>query len=76
MKSRPLIPRLLKASDAAYYVGMGETKFRQLVGEGRIAPPREEDGLVLWDVRDLDDYADGLPYRGDRVNDAWDGAAA
>ncbi|RAN30666.1 helix-turn-helix transcriptional regulator [Hyphomonas pacifica] len=58
-------PRLLKAPDAAGYLGMGETKFQELVRDGRIQGPREVDGLVLWDVRDLDDFVDSLPRRGE-----------
>lgn len=76
MKRPAPLPRLFRAAEAAQYLGMGETKFRELVGCGRIAPPREADGLVRWDVHDLDAYADDLPYRGDAVNDEWEGAAA
>ncbi|MEL7482337.1 MAG: hypothetical protein AAGJ29_12335 [Pseudomonadota bacterium] len=60
MKPLPFVPRLLKAPLAGAYLGMSETKFRELVEHGRIAEPLRADGLVRWDVRDLDAYADGL----------------
>lgn len=67
--TRPaLTPRLLKAPDAAAYLGMGPTKFQELVREGRIAQPRDVDGLVLWDIRDLDAFVDNLPRRGEPVS--------
>lgn len=59
----PFPPRLLRAAEAAGYLGMGLTKFRELVAAGRIAQPTEADGLVRWERRDLDDYADGLHQR-------------
>ncbi|MEO0870469.1 MAG: hypothetical protein AAFY19_00715 [Pseudomonadota bacterium] len=68
---RPLLtitPRLLRVADAASYVGLGETKFRELVDAGRIPKPRRQDGVVTWDVRDLDTYVDGLPQDGEVVS--------
>ena len=60
MKPLPFVPRLLKAPLASAYLGMSETKFRELVKAGRIAQPLKADGLVRWDLRDLDAYADSL----------------
>jgi len=69
MSARPvLLQRLYKAPHAALYLDMSVTKFRELVTAGRIAPPREDDGLVRWDVRDLDAYADALPHRGESTH--------
>lgn len=67
---RVLLPRAFKAQQAAEYLAMSVSKFRQLVDEGRIAPPREGDGLVTWDIKDLDAYYDGIPYRRPKV-ESW-----
>jgi len=61
-------PRLLRVTDAAAYIGLRETKFRELVDAGRIPKPRRQDGVVAWDVRDLDAYVDGLPRDGESVS--------
>lgn len=62
-RASPVLPRLMRAAEAAAYLGMGLTKFRELVAAGRIAQPTEADGLVRWERADLDDYADGLHQR-------------
>lgn len=59
----PFLPRLMKAPQAAYYLGMSETKFSDLVKAGRIAHPSHEDGMVRWRIEDLDTYADSLRRR-------------
>lgn len=66
-----LLPRLMKAANAAAYLDMSVSKFQDLVRAGDISPPRIHDNLVRWDVRDLDSYADNLPYRGQPANDGW-----
>ena len=57
-------PRLLRTEAAAYYVGLGRTKFLELVGSGQIPQPSKEDP-PRWKREDLDDYADNLPRRGE-----------
>lgn len=52
-------PRLLKAADAAVYLGISPTKLRDLD-----LPRRVMGGNRLYDIRDLDAYADSLPYEG------------
>lgn len=59
----PILPRLMKAPMAAWYLGMSETKFADLVKTGRIAQPSDEDGMVRWRLEDLDAYADSLRRR-------------
>lgn len=64
-------PRGLRLPDAAAYVGMGETKFLQLVDAGRMPSARKIDGMTLWDRRALDrrldeifdDRAESDPYQ-------------
>lgn len=58
----------MRAAEASAYLGMGQTKFRELVAAGRIAQPSEADGLVRWERRDLDDYADSLHHRASMSN--------
>ena len=60
-------PRLLRTEDAAAYLGLGRTKFLELVEAGQIARPKRQGGAVTWDVRDLDAYADALPRDGDVI---------
>lgn len=59
--SQPLrvAPRLLPGPLAAQYLGISSSTLRKL------PIPRKESGAKrLYDVRDLDDYADSLPYEG------------
>ena len=59
--SRLPIRRGLSGSEAALYVGLGATKFRELVAEGRMPKPRMIDGRRIWDVDDLDAAFKSLP---------------
>jgi predicted DNA-binding transcriptional regulator AlpA len=45
---------------AAGYVGIGTTKFDELVADGRMPRPFKIDGRVLWDIRKLDAALDNL----------------
>lgn len=53
-------PRLLSAPDAAAYLGLSVTSLR-----GLPIPRRVWNARRLYDLRDLDAYADALPYEGD-----------
>ena len=46
-------PRGLRADSAAAYIGMGKTKFLELVDKGTIRPINIE-GIRIWDRFDLD----------------------
>lgn len=74
-RALPHWPRLLGAELASRYVGVSPTKFYRLVEEGHISQPKLSGGSVHWDIRDLDDYVDALPKRGEPANDGWAGAA-
>ena len=51
----PLInARGLRADDAAAYLGMGKTKFLELVDNGTIPRPMNLGGIRIWDRFDLD----------------------
>lgn len=64
MSAHAFTPRLMQAPAAAYYIGVSVTKFRELVRAGTLPDGIKQGGNVLWDVRDLDSYADGLPREG------------
>ena len=66
-------PRLMKAADAAAYVGTSESNFRRLVDSGAIRQPLERGGERLWDIRDLDEHADSLPRCGGPLTNEWAG---
>ena len=68
-------PRLMKARDAAAYIGTSETNFRRLVDAGQVAKPLLRGGERLWDVRDLDDHADRLSRDGEPIAGDWQGQA-
>lgn len=53
-------PRLLSAQAAAAYLGLSVTTLRSLP-----IPRRVWNARRLYDLHDLDAYADALPYEGD-----------
>lgn len=53
--------RGLSEPEAALYVGIGATKFRSLVTDGRMPKPRVIDGRRVWDIDDLDVAFKALP---------------
>ena len=55
-----LEPRGLRRDDAAAYVGLGATKFDELVARGRMPKPFRIDGAVRWDRKKLDAALDAL----------------
>ena len=78
MKNRPTFsawPRLMKAFDAARYIGTSETTLRRLVSEGAVAQPLKRGGERVWDIRDLDEHVESLPRVGEPANDGWKGQA-
>lgn len=48
------VPRGLCREEAAYYVGVGTTKFDQMVQDGRMPRGKRIDGRVVWDRVQLD----------------------
>jgi hypothetical protein len=58
---RPIPRRGLSREESAMYVGVGATKFDQMVGDGRMPKPKMVDARKVWDVRKLDLAFDGLP---------------
>lgn len=69
----PSAPRRgLRHAMAAAYVGVSESKFDELVKDGRMPAPIKLDGCAIWDVRRLDLAFDALsePVRKDTWADA------
>ncbi len=54
-------PRLMPAATAAHYLGISASKLR-----GLSIPRRICKGNKLYDIRDLDNWADNLPIEGEQ----------
>lgn len=59
-------PRGLSRVEAARYIGVGPSKFDQLVKDGRMPKPKRIDGRTIWDRIALDAAFSALPD--DNVN--------
>ena len=42
-------PRGMSRDEAARYIGVGVTKFDEMVADGRMPKPKRVDGRVIWD---------------------------
>ena len=60
-------PRLMELERAAAYVGLGRTKFSEMVKAGHMPKPVDLDGSPRWDRIDLDRTA-CLPISQHRVH--------
>lgn len=68
-----LAPRRgLSREEAAAYVGVGITKFDEMVSDGRMPNPKKVDRRKLWDIRQLDMAFDALDD--DNGGSSWDDA--
>jgi excisionase family DNA binding protein len=56
-------PRGLNRDEAARYVGVGTTKFDEMVAQKRMPAPKQIDGRVIWDRVSLDIAFNHLPVR-------------
>jgi hypothetical protein len=54
-------PRDMNREEAARYIGVGSTKFDELVADGRMPRPKRVDGRVIWDRLKLDAAFTDLP---------------
>jgi hypothetical protein len=72
-----LCPRGLSRDQAAAYVGVGVTKFNEMVEDGRMPKPKHVDTRLLWDryaldqafeVLDADDGGDDVA----KAKQAWE----
>jgi len=70
---RPIPRRGLSRIEAAIYVGVGVTKFDELVATGRMPEPKRIDNRKVWDMLALDRAFDLLPDDGDgQIDRTWD----
>ena len=51
----------MSRDEAARYVGVGTSKFDQMVADGRMPKPKKIDGRVVWDRLRLDAAFTDLP---------------
>lgn len=54
-------PRGVNRVEASAYVGISASKFDEMVGDGRMPPPRRIDGRKVWDRLELDIAFEALP---------------
>jgi predicted DNA-binding transcriptional regulator AlpA len=54
-------PRGMSRDEAARYVGVGATKFDEMVADRRMPRPKRVDGRVIWDRLQLDAAFTDLP---------------
>ena len=69
-------PRGLCREEAARYIGVGTTKFDEMVADRRMPKPKKVDGRVVWDRLALDAAFSDLPEEGRNVLDELKGRAA
>lgn len=62
-------PRGLCREEAARYVGVGATKFDEMVNDRRMPRPKRVDGRVVWDRISLDAAFSDLPSDGENMID-------
>jgi predicted DNA-binding transcriptional regulator AlpA len=53
-------PRAFRADRACAYLGMGKSKFLDLVAKGRLPKPVRIDGMTTWDRLELDAAYDAM----------------
>ncbi len=72
--SRLPVRRGLGLSEAAVYLSLSPTKFREMVLAGEMPRARMIGGRRVWDVDDLDAVFKSLPYEGtvDSEDREWD----
>lgn len=72
---RPAAPRRgLSRIEAAQYIGVGTTKFDQLVHSSEMPSPKKIGGRSVWDIYALDGAFDmiGNPSRSENITNSWD----
>jgi predicted DNA-binding transcriptional regulator AlpA len=50
----------LSRSQSAQYIGVGVSKFDQMVRDGRMPKPKRVDGRTIWDRLELDEAFSAL----------------
>jgi predicted DNA-binding transcriptional regulator AlpA len=73
---RDILPNLpvvfgLPEPEAAASVGVSVSKFRELVGDGRMPRPRRIDGRIVFDVDELRAAFKAIPHEAGGESDTW-----
>ena len=63
--------RGLNREESALYIGVGASKFDQMVKDRRMPRPKRIDGRVVWDIKQLDNYFEMLPTDGQVSDDVY-----
>ena len=63
-------PRGMDRNEAARWIGVGATKFDQMVADGRMPKPKRVDGRTVWDRYLLDRAFSELPDDVNRIDKA------
>jgi len=66
-----LAPRGLSRGQAAEYIGVGVTKFDEMVADGRMPKPKRIDSRTVWDRIKLDEAFAALDDEAEQRNE-WD----
>lgn len=74
LDSVQLLPRGLSKDEAARYIGVGVTKFDELIGRGAMPGGKRIDGRVVFDRYALDMAFTDLPEDGAKSGNAIDRA--
>ena len=69
-----ITPRGFSRVQSAGYIGVGATKFDEMVKDGRMPKPKRVDGRNIWDRYALDLAFEDLPNKDD--GNPWDEDAA
>ncbi len=65
-----LPPRGLARVQSARDIGIGTTKFSEMVADGRMPQPKRIDGRSIWDRLEIDEAFAALPSEAD--SNPWD----
>ena len=74
-RAQPVDPIGLSREESATYIGIGSTLFDSMVADGRLPPPRELGGRIIWDREELYAAFKALPHRLIRPDTAGTSAA-
>lgn len=69
-------PRGMSREEAARYIGVGTTKFDEMVLDKRMPKPRQVDGRIVWDRVELDLAFSDLPRQNQTRKNYFDRVAS
>jgi hypothetical protein len=73
--NRSYAPRGMRLQAAADWVGLGTTKFLELVADGRMPRGKLVDGCRVWDRFALDEAFEALPDEDGAAGSGWSAVA-